>query len=115
MIYIISLENTFIHIKYIKASGRPPPCHTTLVRGRRGGGGGGGDFTNTLEHLWDLQARVPERGYYLQPTKIILVVAPGNVARAEEFFWGWGIKVVMGHRYLGGYIGDREAEGRWLA
>ena len=26
-----------------------------------------------------------------------------------------GIKVVTGHRYLGGYIGDREAESRWLA
>ena len=26
-----------------------------------------------------------------------------------------GIKVVTGHRYLRGYIGDREAEGGWLA
>ena len=25
-----------------------------------------------------------------------------------------GICVVTGHRYLGGYIGDREAEGSWL-
>ena len=23
--------------------------------------------------------------------------------------------MVTGHRYLGGYIGDKEAEGRWLA
>ena len=41
-------------------------------------------------------------------------MAPGNVAQAEEFFWGLGIKGVTGHRYLGGYIEDREAEGRWL-
>ena len=42
-------------------------------------------------------------------------MAPGNVARAEEFFRGMGIKVVTGHRYLGGYIGDKEVERRWLA
>ena len=52
----------------------------------------------------------PTRGYYPEPTKSILVVAPGNAARAEEHFWGIGNRVVTGHRYLGGYIGDREAE-----
>ena len=41
-------------------------------------------------------------------------MAPGNVARAEEFFRGMGIQVVMGHRYLGGFIGDKEAKERWL-
>ena len=44
-----------------------------------------------------------------------MVVAPGNVARAEEFFWGMGIQVVTGNLYLGGFIGDRDAEERWLA
>ena len=77
--------------------------------------GAGGEFTNILEHLRDLQARGLDRGYYPEPTKSILVVAPGNVSRAEEFFRGLGIRVVTGHRYLGGYIGDKEAEGRWLA
>ena len=77
--------------------------------------GAGGKFTNIMEHLRDLQARVPARGYYPDPTKRILVVDPGNVARAEEHFRRLGIKVVTGHRYLGGYIGDKEAEGRWLA
>ena len=76
--------------------------------------GSGGEFTNILEHLRDLQARALDRGYYPEPTKRILVVAPGNVARAEEFFRGMGLKVVTGHRYLGGYIEDRESEGRWL-
>ena len=50
----------------------------------------------------------------MEPTKSILVVAPGNAYRAEEHFRGIGIRVVTGHRYLGGYIGDREAEGSWL-
>ena len=74
-----------------------------------------GKFTKILEHLRGLPARGPSRGYYPDPTRIILVVALVNVARVEEFFRGLGIKVVMGHRYLGGYIRDKEAEGRWLA
>ena len=74
----------------------------------------GGTFQKILEHFWDLQARGPSRGYYPEPTKIILAVAPGNVSRAEEHFQGLGIRVVMGHRYLGGYIGDREMERSWL-
>ena len=40
---------------------------------------------------------------------------PRNLARAEEFFRGMGIQVVTGHQYLGGFIGDREAEKRCLA
>ena len=67
-----------------------------------------------MEHLRDLQARGPVQGYYPEPTKIILVVAPGNVAWVEEHFRGLGIRVVTGHRYLGGYIRDKEVEGRWL-
>ena len=77
--------------------------------------GVGRKFHNIVEHLRDLQAWGPARGYYPEPTKIILLVAPGNLSRAEDHFWGMGIKVVTGHRYLGGYIRDKEAEGRWLA
>ena len=61
-------------------------------------------------HFLDLQARGPSQGYYLEPTKSILVVAPGNVAWSEEHFRGLGIRVVTGHRYLGGFIGDVAAE-----
>ena len=64
--------------------------------------GAGRKFVHILVHLWDIQARVPERGYYPEPTKIILVVALWNVAQAEEFFQGMAIQVVTGHRYLGG-------------
>ena len=71
-------------------------------------------FQQILEHFWDLQARGPARGYYLEPTKSVLVVAPGNLSQAEEHFRGLGIRVVTGHRYLGGYIRDREVEGSWL-
>ena len=73
----------------------------------------GGKFPNIVERVRDLQARGPAGDYYLEPTKSILVVALGNAAREEENFRGWGIKVVTGHCYLGGYIGGKEAEGRW--
>ena len=41
-------------------------------------------------------------------------MAPGNVARAEENFWGLVIRLVTGHRYQGGFIGDADAEREWL-
>ena len=37
-----------------------------------------------------------------------------NIARAEDHFWGLGVRVVTVHRYLGGYIRDSEAEREWL-
>ena len=65
-------------------------------------------------HFRDLQARGPARGYYPETTKSILVVAPRSVAQAEEHFRGLGIRVVTGHRYLGGFVGDADAERDWL-
>ena len=44
-----------------------------------------------------------------------MVVAPRNVARADEFFLGMGLKVVMGSHNLGGFIGELETETTWLA
>ena len=76
--------------------------------------GQGGTFHQVQAHFRDLQARGPARGYYPEPTKSILFVAPGNVTRAEEHFRGLGIRVVTGHRYLGGFVGDVDAERDWL-
>ena len=74
-----------------------------------------GKFPHILAHLQDFQARGPPRGYFLEPTKSILVVAQGNMDRAEEFFRGMGLKFVKGSWYLGGFIGYGAAEKRWLA
>ena len=38
-----------------------------------------------------------------------------NVARAEEFFCGRGVKIVTGSWYLGVFIGYRATENSWLA
>ena len=71
--------------------------------------GSGGSFQQMQAHFQDLQAQGPARGYYPEPTKSIFVVAPGNVAKAEEHFRGLGIRVVTGHRYLGGFVQDVDA------
>ena len=68
-----------------------------------------------MAHLREFQARGPPKGYFLEPTKSILVVDPRNVARAQDFFCGTGIKVVTGNRYIGGFIGESEAEKIWMA
>ena len=62
----------------------------------------------------DLQLRGPAQGYFQGPTKSILMVAESNVPRAKEYFRGIGIHVVTGSRYLGGFIGERETEDRWI-
>ena len=78
-----------------------------MTRGR------GGTFHQAQAHFLDLQSRGPARVYYLEPIKSILVVAPVNVARAEEHFRELGIRVVTGHRYLGGFLDDTAAEREW--
>ena len=61
-----------------------------------------------------MQARGPPRVCFPEPTKSILVVAPMNVARTEEFFRGMGLQIVTESRYLGGFIEDGVAEKRWM-
>ena len=76
--------------------------------------GEGGKFEDIMDHFCDLQLRRSSRGYYTEPTKSILVVAKRNVPRAKEYFRGMGIQVVTGSRYIGGFVGEREAEASWI-
>jgi hypothetical protein len=48
----------------------------------------------------------PSFGYYPQPTKSYLVVNGDNLDLAHQIFDSLGVKIVKGHRLLGGYIGD---------
>ena len=79
------------------------------------GAGGGGESGWILAYFWDQQDRGPLQGYFPEPTKHILVVAPRNVERGELFFRGMGIKVVTGSLYPRGLVGDRESKDIWLA
>ena len=68
----------------------------------------------TLGPVEEALQRGPQRGYSMEPIKSILIVAPRNLARAEEFFCRMGVKIVTGSRYLGVFVGDRSTETIWL-
>ena len=53
--------------------------------------------------------RGPPRGNSPELTKIILVMSPRNVLRAEAFFWGYIPQIVTGSRYLWGFVGSNAA------
>ena len=46
--------------------------------------GAGGTFQQIQDHFRELQARGPARGYYLEQTKSLLVVAPGQNPRVDR-------------------------------
>ena len=74
-----------------RASGSHPQVTQTWYADDAGSGAGGvGVFQQILYHLLEMQARVPPRVYFPEPTKSILVMVARNVARAEEFFRGMG-------------------------
>ena len=75
--------------------------------------GAGGSFSNVLARLQDLQGRGPQWGYFTEPTNIILVLAPRNVAKTEAFFRGMGLKLVTRSLYIGGFMVDQGAEETW--
>ena len=76
--------------------------------------GAGGKFEAVMAHFRDLQLKGPARGYFPEPTKSILVVSEHNVPRATEYFRGMGMKIVTGSRYLGGFVGERGTERKWV-
>ena len=39
---------------------------------------------------------------------------PRNIPRVEAFFRGYGLKIVMGSSYLGGFVGVEAAQDLWL-
>ena len=55
-----------------------------------------------------LCSRGPAFGYFPQPSKCFVVVAPSFVDQAKNIFGCLGVQVVTGHHFLGGYIGDME-------
>jgi hypothetical protein len=58
------------------------------------------EWLNRLSHLG------PSYGYYPEPHKSYLVVAPQFLEEAKTLFEDLGVEVVTGHRFLGGFIGD---------
>jgi len=53
-------------------------------------------------------------GYTPQPHKCILVTSDRNLSSAKSKFERYGIKVVTGSRYFGGFIGSLTLRSNWL-
>ena len=54
------------------------------------------------------------RGYYPDPTKIIMILHPDNSKAWKLFGAGHGFKFCMGSRYLGNYIRDYKSKRAWI-
>ena len=65
----------------------------------------GGTFAHLKTNIDEIQwwGRDPW-GYLPEPTNSILVVSVHNVAYVQRFFRRIGLTIVIGSRYLGGYI-----------
>ena len=46
-------------------------------------------------------------GYFAEHTKNVVVVVPKYVELAKSSFQNVGVKVVTGHRFLGGVVGEK--------
>ena len=56
----------------------------------------------------------PNFGYFPEPEKSYLVVHPDYVGEAKDFFKGYKINIVTGHRFLGGYVGSEADCQNWV-
>ena len=89
----------------------PWPNHgTEMMRGR-----GGGEFGHILEHFQDLQAKETPEGYFLEPTKIILVMAckMWQGRRSSSVEWGWRFLLGVGTLGFLSETGQPSKAGWW--
>ena len=87
--------------------GVTPPCCTDDA-------GEGGTFKGIRQHLDKLMVIGAPQGYFLETTKRILVMSTRNVLQVKAFLWGYGLQIVTGSRYLGGFVGTNAAQDFWL-
>jgi len=66
----------------------------------------GGLLKNLWEWFWLLCSRGPHFGYFPEPSKCFVVVAPSQLSLANDIFGPLCIQIVTGHRFLGGFIRD---------
>ena len=74
----------------------------------------GGTFDGIQWNLDKFIVRGTLWGYLPDTTKSILVVSPWNVPQAEELFCVYGLEIVTGSRYLGGFMGMESAKDWWI-
>ena len=76
--------------------------------------GAGGSFKGLRSFFEKLLEEGPRSGYFLEPSKCILIVRVHNKEAAEKEFKDLGFTVVTGNRYLGGFIGGADEQYDWV-
>ena len=52
----------------------------------------------------------PSYGYFPEPSKCFIIVAPSDIPAAHSLFKDLGVQVTTGHHFLGGIIGNDESK-----
>ena len=73
-----------------------------------------GMFDNIGLYSNSLKLFSPVRGYYPEPSKIVLIMHPDNLTAGKYFGLCHVFKVCTGACYLGGFIGFDEFKRDWL-
>ena len=69
----------------------------------------GDKFVDIKDHMENLITLGPSCGYFIDPTKIILVVSKKYFLQEQDLFWGLGLLVVTENRYFGGFLWESPA------
>ena len=67
-----------------------------------------------ISNMYEIMVRGLPKEYLLDPTKIILVISKEKIVPAERLSKGGGLIIVMGSRYLVGYIGGISPQAQCL-
>ena len=57
----------------------------------------------------------PVNGYFPKPSKTVLVVQASILQRERDLFHDLGVKVVIGSRFLGGFVGEHSLASNFVS
>jgi hypothetical protein len=73
-----------------------------------------GKFDSIRSLFKKLQDIGPHYGYFPEPSKSILIVTQDNLEAATAAFADLDFKITTGYRYLGAFIGEKDARDTWI-
>ena len=74
-----------------------------------------GELSNIRKWFDLLLHHGPLYGYFPNPSKCCVVVDPSCYDHAVQLFSSLGVQIVLGHRFLGGYLGDTSARDKFVS
>jgi hypothetical protein len=76
--------------------------------------GGGGKFWKIQDYFNRLVELGPKYGYFPEPSKSILAVQKHSKEAAKAYFEDLGFTIIIGARYLGGFVGKQIDQTVWV-